>query len=283
MTRMSAFPWYAGKFKRLGAILPHLPKTEAFCEPFCGSAAVTLNRPPSPIETINDLDGEVMNYFEQVRNDKDELVRLLSETPYSRAEFERAVERTGPESTEEISGPERARMFAVKTRQGFGGQYQVAGDWGYRVGGADAGMKARWVDVPARLTVLSQRLRNIQLEARPALDILKRFDTPNTLFYVDPPYHLDGSTGHAAAREGRNMRRERETQFGMTEQDHIDLLEALNNVDGRVALSGYASGLYMEHLGSWNRIDFEIASGFRSGSARGGTMKRTECLWLNYD
>ena len=69
--KVIAFGWYGGKFNHLDWLLPLLPTCHHYCEPFGGSAAVLLNREPSPVETYNDIDGEAVNFFRVLRNQKD--------------------------------------------------------------------------------------------------------------------------------------------------------------------------------------------------------------------
>lgn len=87
-----AFGWYGGKFSHLDWLLPLLPKCHHYCEPFAGSAAVLLNREPSPVETYNDLDGEVCNFFRVLREEKERLTEVIGLTPFSREEFAIACE-----------------------------------------------------------------------------------------------------------------------------------------------------------------------------------------------
>src|SRR5919108_2460255 len=112
MRKVIAFGWYGGKFSHLDWLLPLLPKTTHYCEPFGGSAAVLINRAPSPVETYNDVHGEVVNFFRVLREQKDALIEAIGLTPFSRAEFELAIAR----STEELSPVERARRFFVRAR-----------------------------------------------------------------------------------------------------------------------------------------------------------------------
>src|SRR5690348_53856 len=72
--KLIAFGWYGGKFSHLKWLLPLLPACHHYCEPFAGSAAVLLNRVPSPVETYNDVDGEVANFFRVLREQSGELV-----------------------------------------------------------------------------------------------------------------------------------------------------------------------------------------------------------------
>ena len=109
---MIAFGWYGGKFSHLEWLLPLLPECHHYCEPFAGSAAVLLNRPPAPVETYNDIDGEVVNFFRVLRADKERLVEQIALTPFSREEFARAC--VYDRSLDDL---ERARRFFIRARQ----------------------------------------------------------------------------------------------------------------------------------------------------------------------
>lgn len=84
MKKLIAFGWYGGKFNHLNWLLPLLPKTQHYCEPYGGSAAVLLNRKPSSVETYNDIDGEVVNFFNVLRNEPEKLIKAIGLTPFSR-------------------------------------------------------------------------------------------------------------------------------------------------------------------------------------------------------
>src|SRR5208282_6059839 len=106
---MIAFGWYGGKFSHLGWLLPLLPKCHHYCEPFSGSGAVLLNRAPSPVETYNDIDGDVVNFFKVLRDTPEDLTRAIGLTPFSREEFYTAING----STRGVSRVERARRFYI--------------------------------------------------------------------------------------------------------------------------------------------------------------------------
>ena len=91
MDKVIAFGWYGGKYSHLNWLLPLLPQTTHFCEPFGGSAAVLLNRKPAPVETYNDIDSEVVNFFRVLRDQKEALIEAIGLTPFSREEFELAL------------------------------------------------------------------------------------------------------------------------------------------------------------------------------------------------
>jgi DNA adenine methylase len=112
--KILAIRWYGGKFSHLDWLLPLLPKCQHFCEPFGGSAAVLLNRDPSPVETYNDIDGDLVNFFKVLRDKPDELIEKLVFTPFSREEFRKAYELRGRTDLPEV---ERARLFFVRAEQ----------------------------------------------------------------------------------------------------------------------------------------------------------------------
>jgi hypothetical protein len=115
MGEVIAFGWYGGKYSHLDWLLPLLPKATHYCEPFGGSAAVLLNREPAPVETYNDIDSELVNFFRVLREQKDALIEAIGLTPFSREEFELAI----APPTQDISDLERARRFFVLLRSIF--------------------------------------------------------------------------------------------------------------------------------------------------------------------
>ena len=130
-SKMIAFGYYGGKFSHLDFILPLLPTHFThYCEVFGGSAAVLINRPPAPVETYNDLDGEVVNFFECLRDHGKELVRLISLTPFSRVELVKALS-----PATELAKLERARRSFVRARQTRTGLAQTSseGRWQRRI------------------------------------------------------------------------------------------------------------------------------------------------------
>ena len=120
--RRIVFGWYGVKFSHLDWLLPLLPKCHHYCEPFAGSGAVLLNRESSPVETYNDIDGDVVNFFWVLRDRHEELIRAIALTPFSREEYHRAIYG----STHVISEVERARHFYIKARQTRTGLAQTA-------------------------------------------------------------------------------------------------------------------------------------------------------------
>jgi DNA adenine methylase len=260
------FGWYGGKFSHLDWLLPLLPKCHHYCEPFAGSAAVLLNRPPSAIETYNDLDGEVVNFFRVLRDKGSELERAIALTPFSREEFALAC-TLDPE----VMDVERARRFYIRARQVRTGLAQTAsiGRWANCKDTSRAGMSgviSRWLGGVEQLGVICERLIRVQIENRPALDVIRLYDSARTLFYCDPPYVHD-TRGDAKAYKHE-----------MTDAQHEELADTLNSVKGKVAFSNYECTL-LDRLYPKSRWHKTCSKPRTNHSTKG---KRIEVLWTNY-
>lgn len=260
-----AFGWYGGKFSHLDWLLPLLPGCHHYCEPYAGSAAVLLNRPPSPVETYNDIDGEVVNFFRVLRDQPDELTRLIALTPFSREEFHLAIygDRDG------VSPLELARRFYVRARQARTGLAQTAtlGRWANCIGTSRAGMSgvvSRWLGGVEGLAEIAERLLRVQIENRPAVDAIKLYDSSTTLFYCDPPY-LHESRGDAKAYG-----------FEMSDLAHQELALVLRGIQGRAAVSGYRSDRMDSWYAGWRRFKAPIKT------THSVKQPRQECVWMNY-
>jgi DNA adenine methylase len=264
--KLIPFGWYGGKFSHLAWLLPLLPGCHHYCEPFAGSAAVLLNRLPSPVETYNDLDGEVCNFFKVLRDHKSKLVEAIGLTPFSREEFALACTLDPG-----VSALERARRFYIRARQVRTGLAQTAtvGRWANCKNTSRAGMSgviSRWLGGVEMLPEIADRLLRVQIENRPANDVIRLYDSPETLFYCDPPYiHATRGDSNAYGHE-------------MTDPQHGELAKVLNMAKGMVALSNYQCPLMDELYPAprWHKI-VGLA---RTNHATKGT--RVEVLWINY-
>jgi DNA adenine methylase len=266
--RRIVFGWYGGKFSHLDWLLPLLPACHHYCEPFAGSGAVLLNRESSPIETYNDIDGDVVNFFRVLRDHYEELARAIALTPFSREEYHQAI-YGGANGLSEV---ERARRFYVRARQTRTGLAQTAslGRWANCKDTSRAGMSgvvSRWLGGVDVLDDIARRLIRVQIENRPAVDVIRLYDSPRTLFYCDPPY-LHATRGDAKAYG-----------FEMDESQHCEFAEAVNECKGLVAVSGYDHPL-MEDLFPARRW-FKTFGQDKTIHSTKGT--RQEVLWTNYD
>lgn len=262
-----AFPYFGGKNSHLSWLLPivnAVPHT-GFVDVFGGSAAVVLNKDPAN-DTYNDLDGECVTFFRCLRCRSAQLIEQLTLTPYSREEFARCLE---PFADSEV---ERARRFFVKLRQARGGFPFTPASWRYSSGRTRRGTGedvAKWLSGVDGLADVVERLRQIKIECLPAVDIIPRYDSPEVLFYLDPPYYPDtrsnnGSNGY---------------KHEMTAEDHKALLSVLLPVNGKVLLSGYDNNLYRDTLRGWCFHSVPTYCRSQSGVSRNN---RTECLWANF-
>lgn len=237
-------------------IVALMPPHRSYLEPYFGSGAVLFHKPPSAIETVNDIDGDIVNFFKVLRETPEKLAEAIELTPYARDVFEDAHKDRGK------SEFERAYRFAIRSKMGFGFKtYQQTG-FKMDVAGREKGYTTScWNRMPKDLRVAAQRLKNVQIDNRPALDVIRRFNFPNVLIYADPPYLLE-------TRGGKQYRHE------MNEQDHLELLETLKRHLGPVILSGYPSEMYDRELKRWGRIERKSYNQLAE--------QRTEVLWCNF-
>lgn len=249
---------YPGAKNRIANwICEYIPPHEVYLEPYFGSGAVFFNKSPARIETLNDLDGNVVNYFKVVRERTDELAVQLKMTPYSRDEYYRACEYD-PED----SDIERARKFAVRCWMGFGCSNLYRNGFRSSQQQTSPHTTKEWRNLPERLLQASDRLRNAQIENLPAVELIRRYDTPDVFIYADPPY-LHGT------RKNYLYRHE------MEDQEHIELLTLLAKHPGKVLISGYDNGLYNDLLPRWRKAQ-------KKTQAEAG-IPRVETLWMNYE
>lgn len=237
-------------------IISKMPKHHSYVEPFFGSGAVFFNKKPSAIETINDLDEDVVNLFSVVRNNADALAEAISLTPYSRQEYDNAFEKNPADRVE------KARLFLIKCWQGHGFRNidTHRSGWKNDVQGREAAYAVRnWYRLPQWIEQAVERLREVQIEHCNAIDLIERFNYENVLIYADPPYVL-------STRGGKNYNHE------MSDSEHIALLEQLLKHKGSVILSGYESPLYAEYLSHWDKYSID-------NLAENG-LKRVETIWV---
>ena len=237
-------------------IISHFPEHHSYLEPFFGSGAVLFNKPRSNIETVNDLDGNVVNLFEWIKKDPERLAHEIYYTPYARQVYEDAFAAV-PED-----GLGKAVNFYLRLNMGHG--FRTNGEkvgWKNDVQGREKAYAAQdWIHLPEKILQAAERLRGVQIENRPALDVIQRFNYKNVLIYCDPPYMLE-------TRHGKQYLCE------MDNKAHMELLEMLLQHRGSVLISGYDTELYRDMLAGWRR--YEAAAYSQAGT------KKKEVLWAN--
>lgn len=249
---------YPGAKNRIADwICGYIPPHEIYLEPYFGSGAVFFNKTPARIETLNDLDGNVVNYFRVIREHWEELAAQLEMTPYSREEYCRAFEYDPEESD-----VERARKFAVRCWMGFGCSNLYQNGFRSSQQRTSPHKTGEWRKLPEKLLAASERLKNAQIENLPATELIKRYNTQDVFMYVDPPYL-------------RDTRKKNLYRHEMTDAEHMELLKFLAGHPGKVLLSGYDNDLYNGMLSGWRKAQ-------KRTRAESG-IPRIETLWMNYE
>ena len=248
------------KWNIASQIVDLIPKHHSYVEAFFGSGAVLFNKQPSNIETINDLDLDVVNLFQCIRENPDQLSRLVTATPYSRKEYDDTYTQL---DIEDIDPYERARRFLIRCWQGYG----------YRTNGYKVGWKSdvqgrerayalkKWYYLPEAINEVTERLRMVQIENQPAVEIIERFNYENVFMYLDPPYVLE-------------TRSQKQYKHEMTDTDHEEMLKILLRSRAKIMISGYESDMYNEYLSDWKKRTF-------ASCAEGGSFRK-ETVWMNY-
>lgn len=262
----SVLRYYGGKAKLASWIISYFPPHKNYVEVFGGAANVLLRKPRSHSEIYNDIDEDVVNLFRvlQVPKMAEELIRLLTVTPFARSEYALAMAPTN----EPI---ERARRLIIRSFQGFNAVSINASTStsGFRSCLRDRTTHyATWADYPNRLRMIVERLRGVCIENQDWGRILERFDRHDTLFYLDPPYLLETRQEWHGPADVTGYRHD------FSDEDHRALLALLQKIEGMAVISGYPSDLYDEALDDWVRVDRVTRGGTSNG-------ERTEVLWLS--
>lgn len=232
-----ALNYFGGKWMLANWIISFFPEHKIYVEPFSGGASVLIRKEVSHREIYNDIDDEIVNFFRVLRLNGNELKRQLQLTPYSRTEYDKAREST--------SNPiEMARRTVIKSLMGIGDS--IHNKTGFR------NSKTSTTPPPTTfrnytntLHNLTARLENVMFENLNYKECFEKYDTPDTLFYCDPPYpHNTRSTKHSYGHE-------------MSDQDHYDFIEIIQNLKGKVILSSYENDIY-DKL-NWKK-EFKTAS-----------------------
>jgi DNA adenine methylase len=241
------------------SLFPDDYRKMTYLEPFFGSGTVFFRKAPSVVETVNDLDGDVYNLFLQIRNNSDELARLIEHTPWSRQEYEESYIKTE-------SDIENARRSLVRFWFAIGSKSYCRTGWRYNIKGSNGNIAA-FGELPLLIKEVSYRLRPksgnvVQIENRDALFLIEKYNRNEVLMYLDPPYIL-------STRKNKKI-----YKHEMTDEDHIELCGLLKNSSAKIVLSGYANNIYETHLSGFRRT--EVQSYDEKGN------KRMEILWTNF-
>ncbi|OGC94104.1 MAG: hypothetical protein A2W25_12025 [candidate division Zixibacteria bacterium RBG_16_53_22] len=252
-----AISYYGGKWNLAPWIISFFPDHYNYVDLCGGAASVLIRKPRSRLETYNDIDRNVVNFFRVLRDQPDELIHKINLTPWSRIEYE--LHRV--ETDDDV---ERARRFWVGCCMAITHMaYTVSGMVMTRNVDHAPGNPACLVNMDVSyLRLISDRFKGVQIECQDYCDIVAMYDHPNNLLYLDPPYMKSGRTfDNLYAVE-------------WSDDDHIKAAETLCNCDSYVLVSGYACDLYTALYEAHGFVRFD-----RKAKANKGT--RIESVWLS--
>lgn len=253
MTTLLKYP--GSKWRVAEWIISHFPEHKVYCEPFFGSGAVFFNKKPVYTETINDLDGNVVNLFRVCRDHPEELARLIEMTPFARDEFQACYEKSD-------DPVEQARRTVVRYHQSFGTSNSSKNSWRNVQTYGGPRCATMWNYLPTAVMECVGRLKEAQIENIDAVELIRRYDDKNTLIYCDPPYL-------------QSLRKRSMYACEMDDKKHVELLNVLKKSNSMVVISGYDSELYKRELAGWSTDTIEATAQFG--------LHRTEKIWANFE
>lgn len=256
--------WHGGKHYLAVRIIEQMPSHMHYVEPFFGGGSVLLNKSPDGIsEVVNDMHRELTNFWRVLQNDRQfkKFVRIVEATPFSQVEFRDAHTASGD--------PVKAAInFFVRCRQSRAGKFDCFATLSRNRTRRQMNEQASsWMSAINGLPAVAARLKRVVILDGEAVKVIKSQDGENTLFYLDPPYLHE-------TRVSRN-----DYDYEMTTDQHVELLEVIDNCRGNVVLSGYPNVLYQRQLKNWNYVDIEIDNKASSAKQK---PKMVERLWMNY-
>jgi len=271
----SPLKWHGGKHYLAAKIVGLMPPHVHYVEPFAGSLAVLLAKDPEGVsEVANDLDGRLTNFWRCLAcvNSFAQLRRRVEATPFCEAiwgEAREHLERTCHAPDTICLGC--AWAFFIACRQSLAGRMESFAPLSRRR--VRRGMNeqtAAWLSAVDGLPLVHDRLRRVAIRCQPAVEVIRKEDGPDTLFYCDPPYlHSTRATTHEYG------------PYEMTSDAHADLLHTLATIEGKFLLSGYANAMYdmVAEGRGWRRVDFDLPNNAASG---GEKRRMVESVWCNF-
>ena len=264
---------HGGKHYLAAKIVALFPRRYlTYCEPYFGGGSVLLRlRPEGHNEIVNDLDGELMSFWDALSIPKmyAEMQECLKKVPFSEEVFANAID--GNHFVAAPVGVRRAINFFITARMSLAGRRKdFTAITSKRVRRGMNEQVSAWLTAIDGLAEVHERVRRVLMLNRDAIDLIGQIDNKQTVFYCDPPYlHETRSTTKEYGR------------FEMTHEGHVVLLNTLSEIEGKFLLSGYDSALYREYAkqNKWKVHKFTVPNSAASGKTK---KNMVECVWTNY-
>ena len=264
-SKVIAFNYFGGKFTWLDYLYADFPVNFThLVDVFGGSSVVSLNYKGNVIKTANEINSDITNFFQVLRDNEDQLIRLLLLTPFSKKEYNECWEV----SDDKV---EQARRFYVRVRQSFFGLGAHRKNKGWHMAKMHVNCQggetlSRWNNAIRKLHAVADAIRlNFQITEFDYLQCIDTIDFENAFFYCDPPYSR-------LSRKSYN-----DYKFEFTDDDHYELATKLNQIKGKAMVSGYDCSLMNEIYKNWRKIKLPV----KKNNIRSGKVQ--EIIWMNYE
>lgn len=260
----SPFKWVGGKSRLRKQIISLLPKHTCYVELFSGASWVLFGKPPSDVEVLNDIDQELVTFFRVVKEKPKELIAAFEWELVSRAEFQRLASLDSTQLTD----IQRAHRFYYLIMAGWGGELKYPR---FQTSISDGGHGNRLIGaletLSERIKPVHDRLKTVIIENLDWRKCLERYDRPNAIMYIDPPYPDNG------ANYAHNMRDWKE---------HQELANHLHKTQCKWILSSYDTSEIRAMYPKNYVVAVQMASGMKTKKNGSKRVINKEVLITNY-
>lgn len=256
--------WHGGKHYLAKRIVELMPEHIHYVEPFFGGGSVLLNKSAEGVsEVVNDVHKELTNFWRVLQDEKKfaKFARIVEAVPFSQVEWEDSHQRASSSVKEAVS-------FFIRCRQSRAGKFDCFATLSRNRTRRNMNEQASsWLTAVEALPAVANRLKRVVIMCDEATKVIRTQDGKNTFFYLDPPYVHESRVTTS------------DYDFEMSADQHVELLETIENCEGSVILSGYPNDLYDNRLKNWRTVDIIIDNKASSAKEK---PRKTERIWMNY-
>lgn len=270
MKKLNAFNWIGGKASHLPFLYENFPNAHHhYIDVFGGSGVVLLNKAPSPIETFNDINQNIVTFYRVLRDNKEELIDKIKLSPYSRQEYSNCIDVLKNPTSDDL---EKARAFFVVANQSYHSRINSLQEYNWKINIRDSTKRgssvvSKYNSKIDKLDLIADRFKSVQIENRDFKRIFDKFDSDVSFFYVDPPYPMD------------TRRTKKLYDYELDDDRHSELLEIIVSLEGSVLISTYQNEMYDSKLVDWKKVT-NPEKRIRSSSTK---RKAAEIVYRNFE